>query len=829
LPVAENFEGITFPPSSWTNADAGNDGKAWQQYTGTGGFGNSSRCMTYPNYSVDAQGARDEFWSGNLDLSNISSPALTFDVAYQPYSTSGYVDSLQVLISTNCGSSFTPVYTKWGSTLATVTGTNSSSFVPTSTQWRTETINLNSYIGQSIIVAFRNIGRYGNNLYIDNIQISGSSACSLAVSAAKTDASCTGVNNGSINSTSTGAIGTVNYVLSPGGSSNTTGNFAGLAPGNYTVTATDANQCSASASVTVGTQYTVSASASATAISCFGGTSTVTVTASNGVAPYTGTGTFTVNAGTYTYPVSDANGCTASAAITVTQPAQVVPVISANGSLSFCDGNSVTLSTGAFTTYSWSTGETTSSILVNSTGSFTVSVTNVNGCTGASAAVTTTAIPYVNASVTISSNAPATILPSTSITFTASHSGGGSVPSFQWKKNGVNVGTNSTTYTSSSWANGDIITCVMTSNATCVNGSPATSNAITLSVATVTPKFVVSDITANKAYYYDATFGFIQSNTLSSTVLNGVTNVSDLALANSLSYLLDGTNKRILRNSGVGTVSTASKGLRTNTGSTLGTPTGLAVSGDTLWVLDQKGKAVYRYSLSTAFNGTGTINALAKISLNAKNSAGESMIADGPYLYVLNNGTTKNVYRYPKPGGTAVMSRNLFNTGGTALSKATGMVLESGTTLYITDNGIDRALQYTLSTLFSGTTSLSATASFILNSGNGNSTGIALTTSSATLRDTDEELSEEAGEIVLSAYPNPTNGIIHVRIVGESSGGYLLSAYDMAGRKIAETLLSDENTTEKEEIFDLSYFGKGIYLVVLSKDSYRQTIRIVVQ
>ena len=829
LPVAENFEGINFPPASWTNVDAGNDGKAWQQYTGTGGFGLSSRCMTYPNYSVDALGARDEFWSGNLDLSNIASPVLTFDVAYQPYSTTSYVDSLQVLISTNCGTTFTPVYTKWGSTLSTVTGTNTSSFAPTSTQWRTETINLTNYIGQSIILSFRNIGRYGNNLYIDNIQVNGSSACSLAVSAAKTDASCTGVNNGSISSSTTGGTGTITYVLNPGGASNTTGNFTGLAPGNYTVTATDANQCSANVSSTIGTQYAVSAAASSTAISCFGGTSTVTVTATNGIAPYTGTGTFTVNAGTYSYPVSDANGCTASTTITVTQPALVVPVITASGPLSFCDGNSVTLSTGTFSTYSWSTGETTSSIVVNSTGSFTVSVTNASGCTGTSSAVSTSSLPYVNAAVSITSNAPATVLPSSSITFSATHSGGGNVPSFQWKKNGANVGTNSTTYTGNSWANGDIITCVMTSNATCVNGSPATSNAITLTVALLSPKFVVSDITANKAFYYDATFNFIQSNNLSSTVLNGVTNVNDLALANSLSYLLDATNKRILRNSGAGTISTASKGLRTNTGTTLGTTTGLAISGDTLWVLDQKGKAVYRYSLTNAFTGTGTINALAKITLSNQNSAGESMIANAGFLYILNNGTTKTVYRYPKAGGTAVVSRALVNTGGTALSKVTGMLLEAGTTLYVTDNGLDRALQYTFSSLYSGTGNLSATASTALNIANLNSTGIALASSTTMLRDGDLESGTDQSEIVLSAYPNPTSGIVRLRITGETNSDYTLSAYDLSGRKVAETLLSDDSNPEKEEIFDLSFFGKGVYLVVLRKADYIQTIRVVVQ
>jgi len=70
----------------------------------------------------------------------------------------------------------------------------------------------------------------------------------------------------------------------------------------------------------------------------------------------------------------------------------------------------------------------------------------------------------------------------TSVTFTASPTNGGAGPSYQWKKNGVNIGTNSTTYTSSSLSNNDIISCVMTSNASCANPTAATSNSITNSV-----------------------------------------------------------------------------------------------------------------------------------------------------------------------------------------------------------------------------------------------------------------------------------------------------------------------------------------------------------
>ncbi|MFN0032796.1 MAG: GEVED domain-containing protein [Flavobacteriales bacterium] len=81
----------------------------------------------------------------------------------------------------------------------------------------------------------------------------------------------------------------------------------------------------------------------------------------------------------------------------------------------------------------------------------------------------------------------------TSLTFTATPTNGGSAPSYQWKVNGADVGTNSTTYTSSSLATGSIVTCVMTSNLSGVTGNPATSNAITVTVnGAVTPSVSIA-------------------------------------------------------------------------------------------------------------------------------------------------------------------------------------------------------------------------------------------------------------------------------------------------------------------------------------------------
>ena len=71
----------------------------------------------------------------------------------------------------------------------------------------------------------------------------------------------------------------------------------------------------------------------------------------------------------------------------------------------------------------------------------------------------------------------------TAVTFTAYGINGGTVPLYQWRINGVNVGANSPQYTYIP-LNGDLVTCIFTSNEICVNGNPATSNAIVVTVIT---------------------------------------------------------------------------------------------------------------------------------------------------------------------------------------------------------------------------------------------------------------------------------------------------------------------------------------------------------
>ncbi len=174
-PLAEGFTAAAFPPTGWflNNPDGGG---TWARKTGAGGFGTSTACSKIDFYSIPA-GAVDEFYAKNVDYSSTATATLTFNVAYAQYSAS-YTDQLDVEVSSNCGATWTNVYSKNGTALATNGGAFvTSAYTPTATQWRHEVINLNAFAGQSsVIVKFVATSGYGNNAYIDDINLLNGSA-----------------------------------------------------------------------------------------------------------------------------------------------------------------------------------------------------------------------------------------------------------------------------------------------------------------------------------------------------------------------------------------------------------------------------------------------------------------------------------------------------------------------------------------------------------------------------------------------------------------------------------------------------------------------------
>ena len=119
-------------------------------------------------------GSQDEFQLPSVDLTQMNDPDLYFRLAYKQR-TGGASDNLRVYASRDCGDTWSLRYNKSGASLATVSGTQGSPFTPSSgSQWELIEVNLSSFADdEHVIVKFRGTSDEGNNIYIDDIQISG--------------------------------------------------------------------------------------------------------------------------------------------------------------------------------------------------------------------------------------------------------------------------------------------------------------------------------------------------------------------------------------------------------------------------------------------------------------------------------------------------------------------------------------------------------------------------------------------------------------------------------------------------------------------------------
>jgi hypothetical protein len=123
----------------------------------------------------------------------------------------------------------------------------------------------------------------------------------------------------------------------------------------------------------------------------------------------------------------------------------------------------------------------------------TSSLACANPSTATSNAITMVVTGSVAPSVSIAANPGNTICAGTNVTFTATPTNGGT-PSYQWKLNGNNVGTNSNTYQNAALVNGDVATVVMTSSQACASPTTATSTGITMTVNANVNAGVVSGV-----------------------------------------------------------------------------------------------------------------------------------------------------------------------------------------------------------------------------------------------------------------------------------------------------------------------------------------------
>lgn len=231
-------------------------------------------------------------------------------------------------------------------------------------------------------------------------------ASTLTVTVSTQSVSCFGDNDGSASVSVSGGSGIYTYLwnTSP---IQTTSTATGLAAGNYTVIVMDTSTiCGINIQAISITQPTaISPSITATNVSCNGGNDgTASVSVSGGTSPYsylwnnaaTTSQISNLISQNYSVIITDANGCTSTASVTITQPQPVQ--VSIFGNTTLCLGDTTTLSANGGISYSWSTGATTSSVILipSSTSTYFVIATDANGCTGISSiSVTVNPLPSV--------------------------------------------------------------------------------------------------------------------------------------------------------------------------------------------------------------------------------------------------------------------------------------------------------------------------------------------------------------------------------------------------------------------------------------------------
>ena len=215
----------------------------------------------------------------------------------------------------------------------------------------------------------------------------------LEVSIAETQSiSCNGVCDGELTATVTG--GTPNYtvVWSNGGSGNS---INGLCDGQYSVLVTDANGCTATDTFNLAEPTLLTASNTVNSqVSCFGVCDgNASISGSGGTSPYTfswsdgGTGASRNDLcdGNYTVTVTDANLCTATTNLTITEPSEIILTLTKiNDPLcaGTCDGAASASATGGSSpyTFNWLTHGTGPNQTNLCDGTYTVVVTDANGC-----------------------------------------------------------------------------------------------------------------------------------------------------------------------------------------------------------------------------------------------------------------------------------------------------------------------------------------------------------------------------------------------------------------------------------------------------------------
>lgn len=472
LPFIEDFESDVIAAGKWSIVNPDNS-TTWERVT-TGGTTPGSNAFKIDFFNYQQSGRRDGLISPKIDLTTALTAEMSFEHAYRRFNQNA-ADSLIIYVSTDCGVSWNRVFANaedGSGSFATQT-TNTAEFTPSApNDWciapinaQTSgascfTINMNAFVGNDIFVKFEsyNAGTIGNNLYIDNINIDGTFADLTPIPDISADKQqvCTG---GTVVFTDQSSNSPTSWNWSfPGGSpatstaQNPTVTYA--TSGNYDVTL-EVTNASGTQSKTFTNQVIVDAPPSVNAIAsevtiCEGESTNLSA---NGASSYTwdnglGNGASHTVSPTVstTYEVTGTSGdCSNTATVEVIVTPGITVSVSASQQ-EVCAGNSVTLTAGGASSYTWNNGLGSGATqTVSPTATTIYEVTGTDGNCSNTATVEVVVTSGLNVTVSASQQE---VCIGNSVTLTA-----GGASSYLWD-NGLGSGgsksvspTTTTTYT----------------------------------------------------------------------------------------------------------------------------------------------------------------------------------------------------------------------------------------------------------------------------------------------------------------------------------------------------------------------------------------------
>lgn len=177
LPLIYGFEEVTLPPTDWSLTE---DPYIFTATRSTAAFKSGIAALKVDMTYIQDQEVR--LTTPNLDLTSTTFPNLSFELAYRMRydPVTNYIDSLEVLISKDCGESWESIYEKYAADLATLPTIELNDFVPNPADWRLETIDLAPHMSSSnVMFQFKFSSTWGGIIWMDDINISGDSNASV--------------------------------------------------------------------------------------------------------------------------------------------------------------------------------------------------------------------------------------------------------------------------------------------------------------------------------------------------------------------------------------------------------------------------------------------------------------------------------------------------------------------------------------------------------------------------------------------------------------------------------------------------------------------------